>query len=232
MPFQPIDSQRLYQRVADQIGDMIRGGEFPPGHRLPPERDLSKSLGVSRPVVREAMIALEIAGLVEVRTGSGTYVRATRPTAPIAPIDVGHSPSDVISARLMIEGEIARIAATTASERDLAELADLVELMTREHEDGVPGEDTDLRFHMGIAAATGNAVLPTVIERLWQDQHAPVFEILSERVQLPENWEPTRRYHAAILEALQNRDPDGAAAAMRAHLAQVLAVLTGDGPMV
>ena len=75
MPFQPIDSQRLYQKVADQIGELIRSGEFKPGHRLPPERDLSKQLGVSRPVVREAMIALELAGLIEVRTGAGTFVR-------------------------------------------------------------------------------------------------------------------------------------------------------------
>ena len=67
MPFQPIDSKRLYEQVADQIGDMIRRGEFRAGQRLPAERDLAKSVGVSRPVVREALVALEIAGLVEVR---------------------------------------------------------------------------------------------------------------------------------------------------------------------
>ena len=78
MPIQPIDSRRLYEQVADQIGALIRSGEFRPGQRLPAERDLAKSLSVSRPVVREAMIALEIAGLVEVRTGSGAYVREQR----------------------------------------------------------------------------------------------------------------------------------------------------------
>jgi DNA-binding FadR family transcriptional regulator len=228
MPFQPIDSQRLYQRVADQIGDMIRAGEFPPGHRLPPERDLSKTLGVSRPVVREAMIALEIAGLVEVRTGSGTYVRDQREVPAVASLDAGHSPSDIIGARSTIESEICRLAAGRASDRELAELAELVDEMTREHEEGLPGDGTDLRFHMAIAAATGNTVLPSVVERLWQEQHAPVFSILSERTRLPENWEPTRRHHEAILTALRRRDPDAAAAAMRAHLDQVLAVLTGE----
>ena len=59
MPFQPVDSRRLYEQVSDQIGALIRAGEFAPGQRLPAERDLAKSLRVSRPVVREAMIALE-----------------------------------------------------------------------------------------------------------------------------------------------------------------------------
>ena len=75
LPFQAIETRRLYERVADQLGELIRGGAFATGERLPPERDLARRLGVSRPVVREAMVALEIAGLVEVRTGSGTYVR-------------------------------------------------------------------------------------------------------------------------------------------------------------
>ena len=75
MPFQPVDSRRLYEQVADQIGGLVRRGEFVAGQRLPAERDLAKMLGVSRPVVREAMIALEIAGLIEVRTGSGAFVK-------------------------------------------------------------------------------------------------------------------------------------------------------------
>lgn len=231
MPFQPIDSQRLYQRVADQIGDMIRAGEFPPGHRLPPERDLSKTLGVSRPVVREAMIALEIAGLVEVRTGSGTYVRDPREVTEAEAVDVGLSPTDVISARLLIEGEIARIAAAKVTDHDLADLGALVERMNREHDEGLSGEEGDLAFHLRIAEATGNAALATVVERLWQDQHAPVFALMSERTRLPENREPTRRAHAEILDALVRRDPEGAAASMRAHLEQVLTVLTDEASL-
>jgi DNA-binding FadR family transcriptional regulator len=228
MPFQPIDSQRLYQRVADQIGEMIREGEFPPGHRLPPERDLSKTLGVSRPVVREAMIALEIAGLVEVRTGSGTYVRDSAEVAAMTGVDAGHSPTDIIFARMVIESEIARLAAAKLTDRDIADLGALMERMNREHDEGVSGYEGDLAFHLRIAEATGNIVLATVIERLWQDQHAPVFALMSERTRLPENWEPTRKAHAAIFEALVRRDLDAAAASMRAHLAQVLTVLTGE----
>ena len=89
MPIEPIDSQRLYERVADQIGALIHSGEFLPGQRLPAERDLARILGVSRPVVREAMIALEIAGLVEVRTGAGAFVRDQSADRP-AP-EAGHA---------------------------------------------------------------------------------------------------------------------------------------------
>lgn len=226
MPFQTIDSQRLYQMVADQIGELIRSGEFPPGHRLPPERDLSKKLGVSRPVVREAMIALEIAGLIEVRTGSGTYVR-DQLTTPQPGIDVGHSPSDILTSRMMIEGDIAALAATTISDRALADLDALVDLLNHPQDAG-PGIDADLQFHVGIAAATGNGVLPALVEWLWQMQHAPVFSILSERVRLRENREATVRAHRDIVKALRARDPVAASQSMRAHLNQVLELLSGE----
>ena len=75
MPFQSIEPRRLYRQIADQIRTLIKSGEFPAGARLPPERDLAKQLGVSRPSVREALIALEVEGLVEVRIGSGIYVQ-------------------------------------------------------------------------------------------------------------------------------------------------------------
>jgi DNA-binding FadR family transcriptional regulator len=78
VPFQAVAAQRLYEQVAEQISALIAAGEFRPGDRLPPERDLARQLRVSRPVIREAMIALELAGSVEVRTGAGTYVRYCR----------------------------------------------------------------------------------------------------------------------------------------------------------
>jgi DNA-binding FadR family transcriptional regulator len=227
MPIQPIDSRRLYEQVADQIGDLIRGGEFLPGQRLPAERDLAKTLGVSRPVVREAMIALEIAGLVEVRTGSGAFVREQRADqAP--PVNAGHSPSDILNARMLIEGEIAALAASSASPNDLAAMAGLIDQMTRDHDAGRPWDAADLGFHAAIASATGNAALASVVERLWQEQHAPVFSILSERVHLQENWPATLRGHTAILEAIRNRKPKAARESMRDHLRQVLDVMTGE----
>jgi len=229
MPFQPVDSRRLYEQVADQIGALVRVGEFAPGCRLPAERDLAKSLRVSRPVVREAMIALEIGGLIEVRTGAGAFVR-DKPITPAAPINTGHSPSDILSARVLIEGETAALAAARASPLDLAAMAAQQDEMVAEHNGGREWRAVDLGFHVAIARASGNAALAAVVERLWQEQHAPVFSLLSERVRLRDNWTATLRGHAAILAAIRSGRRRAAREAMRAHLTQVLEVMTGDEP--
>jgi DNA-binding FadR family transcriptional regulator len=226
MPLQTIDTKRLYERVADQIGDMIRRGEFTAGQRLPAERDLSRSLGVSRPVVREAMVSLEIAGLVEVRTGSGAYVRQAEENKP--PLNAGQSPTDVLSARMMIEGEVAAQAAANASERDIQAAAEAIAEMTAEHSAGRPWSAADLAFHIAVARATGNAVLAVLVEQLWLEQYGPVFAILSERAHLAENWHATLRDHLAILEAIRRHDSAAARGAMRAHLGQVLDVITAE----
>jgi len=229
MPFQPIDSRRLYEQVADQIGALIRAGEFAPGRRLPAERDLAKSLRVSRPVVREAMIALEIGGLIEVRTGAGAFVR-DQPLAPATPINTGHSPSDILSARMLIEGEAAALAAARATPLDRAALAAKHDEMIAEHGAGRDWRGADLGFHAAIARASGNAALTAVVERLWQEQHAPVFSLLSERVRLRDNWAATVRGHADVLAAIRASKRKEARDAMRAHLTQVLSVMTGDLP--
>jgi DNA-binding FadR family transcriptional regulator len=229
MPFQPVDSRRLYEQVADQIGALVRVGEFAPGCRLPAERDLAKSLRVSRPVVREAMIALEIGGLIEVRTGAGAFVR-DKPITPAAPINTGHSPSDILGARMLIEGETAALAAAHATPLDLAAMAAQQDEMIAEQNAGREWRGADLGFHAAIARASGNAALTTVVERLWQEQHAPVFSLLSERVRLRDNWTATVRGHAAILAAIRSGKRRAAREAMRTHLTQVLSVMTGDEP--
>jgi DNA-binding FadR family transcriptional regulator len=227
MPFQPVESQRLYERVADQIGELIRVGEIGPGQRLPSERDLAKHLGVSRAVVREAMIALELAGLVEVRTGSGAYVREP-PLALPASINGGSSPSDILEARMLIEGETAARAAESASAAEIEIISATVAEMAHEHDAGRPWSGADLAFHVAIARATGNAALAGVVERLWQEQHGAVFALLSERVRLSENWAPTIAGHRAVLAAIRDRKPAAAKRAMRAHLAQVLEMMTRE----
>lgn len=227
MPIQPIDSKRLYERVADQIGDMIRSGEFAPGQRLPAERDLARLLAVSRPVVREAMVSLEIAGLVEVRTGSGAYVRER--VEEQRGVNAGHSPTDILNARTLIEGETAALAATNASEPEVEAVAEAIAEMTAEHDAGRDWSAADLAFHVAIARATGNAVLAMVVDRLWQEQYGPVFAILSERAHLAENWSTTLRDHMAVLEAIRRRDASAARQHMRAHLSQVLKIMVEDG---
>ena len=114
MALEPIVNQRLYQQVADSIRKQIQSGAMPAGSRLPSEKLLAQQLGVSRPTVREAMIALEIAGLVEIRTGSGSYVRQ-RDTIAAPSVDTGPGPIELLNARILIEGEIAAEAAQRAT---------------------------------------------------------------------------------------------------------------------
>src|SRR6266478_3657647 len=123
MPFQSIEPRRLYRQIADQIRELIRSGEFVAGSRLPPERDLAKQLGVSRPSVREALIALEVEGLVEVRIGSGIYVLGPSVRAegedpgggPVhGAVDATAGPFELMRARYTIESECAALAAKSA----------------------------------------------------------------------------------------------------------------------
>jgi DNA-binding FadR family transcriptional regulator len=238
MPFQAIETQRLYQRVADQIGGLIRNGEFTAGQRLPPERDLARSLGVSRPVVREAMIALEIQGMVEVRTGSGTFVtpsvtggltggaeagpgREPRPAA----FDGGPSPYELISARKLVESGIAFSAARAATPAQLDGIAEALAMMAEAVESGRNSREADRLFHTRIAEATGNAVLVSIVDGLWGSMFAPVFDALGRRMGLPEHQGMALDDHARIYEALRRQDAAAAREAMHDHLTHVEGVL-------
>src|SRR6201985_1347931 len=111
MPLQAVDTRRLYRQIADQIAALIEKGEYTAGARLPPERELARQLGVSRPSVREALIALEVEGKVEVHVGSGVFVCKNQPRKLLATLlDPGEGPFELIRARWVVEGETAAIA--------------------------------------------------------------------------------------------------------------------------
>src|SRR6187399_2252016 len=115
MPLQAVENRRLYRQIADQIAALIERGEYAPGSRLPPERDLAKQLGVSRPSVREALIALEVEGLVEVRIGSGIYVQPGNEDAGVGDAHEAEAgPYELLRARYVIEAECAALAAKSA----------------------------------------------------------------------------------------------------------------------
>lgn len=232
MPLRTIEPQRLYQQVATQLAELIRQGEWAVGDRLPPERDLAVTLGVSRPVVREAMIALEISKIVEIRPGAGTFVaRADGPQAPFrqADEDTGPSPFDLISARRVIEGETAATAASMASEQDLAGLVEAIARMEHEVEAGTQEvanqEDGDLLFHMRLAAATRNSVLESIVQQLWEGMRQPMFAALSARAHLPRNARRAVDDHRKVLERVAAGDAEGARRAMQAHLDRVASLL-------
>jgi GntR family transcriptional repressor for pyruvate dehydrogenase complex len=215
MPLKAVETRRLYQEIADQIAEAIRSGEYRPGERLPPERDLSRLCGVSRPVVREAMIALEIAGFVEVRGGSGVFVRAV-PASPGRVPDTGEDPYEAFMARRTIEGEIAAIAAANAQPADLAELAAALEGLRSEPERGPGPDSADRRFHLALARATHNTAFVQIIHFIWDELLNPgaLWIKLRERRAV----RPTRiAEHEAIYDAVAARDPGAARNAMVAH---------------
>ncbi len=228
MPFQVVESQRLYQQVAEQLGGLIDRGEFREGDRLPPERELSKKLGVSRPVVREAMIALEIAGLVEVRGGAGAFVKSTRLGADRALAslpDQGPSPFDLIAARKLLEGEIALLAATAIQPDDLKRLEQSIADMRADIAAGRDSRPADRVFHVRLAEATRNAVLAHLVDGLWTHMLTPIFDALNRHTNLAGNDPMTVDDHVVIVAALARHDAEAARRAMREHLEHVERIL-------
>src|SRR3569832_72918 len=132
MPIQAVSSQRLYRQIADQLAELIRSGEFQPGARLPSERDLTQQLTVSRASVREALIALEIDGLVVVRVGLGVFANAVPAATPQRATPAAPGPFEVLSARYLIEGETAALAARLGTAEQHARIRETLAAMTAE----------------------------------------------------------------------------------------------------
>ncbi|HZU83650.1 MAG TPA: FadR/GntR family transcriptional regulator [Polyangiaceae bacterium] len=221
MPIQAVESQRLYRQIADQLSELIAAGEFAEGARLPSERDLAAQLGVSRPSVREALIALEIEGKVEVRVGAGIYVSARRPVAVADPTREGQGPFELLRARWLIEGEIAAEAARNATAEDLAVVAAAVDDMQQRQRQKRDADQADRDFHLGIAKATHNSALVAVVRDLWDLGRGAIWKRMEHHFQTPELRAAALRDHRAVLAALEGRDVRGARAAMRRHLERV-----------
>ena len=217
--FKPVESRRLYQQIADQIRDLIDRGGFEAGSRLPAERELALQLAVSRPSVREALIALDVEGRVEVRSGSGVFVCAAPPNpASRKTAAMGESPGQLMEARSVIEGEVVTLACARVTKESQARLRDLLKSM----EAGIGRRharvDLDRQFHMTLADMSGNAVLSRLVGELFDERHSPISAKLSSRFESTRTWQAALKEHRAILAAVEARDPIAAQAAMRSHL--------------
>lgn len=216
MPLQTIEPRRLYRQIADQLRVLIEQGEYPVGSRLPPERDLAAKLGVSRPSVREALIALEIEGLVEVRMGSGIYVLPR--VLPGRSAVMAEGPLEIIRARQTIESELAALAARQVTPDLVAGLRESLALMREESAAGRVPTEGDRLFHTRIAAATENSVLLRVVSELFDERHNPLFAQLSRYFESPDSWAHAIEEHAAVIDAIAGGDPESARQAMFRHL--------------
>lgn len=226
MPLQAVESQRLYRQIADQLRALITGGEFPAGTRLPAERDLARQLGVSRPSVREALIALEVEGWVEVRVGSGIYaqaqpVDATPPTPAAEPAMLGSAdwgPLELMQARELVEAEVAALAARNARRADIAAIQAGLDRMREQARAGQMPAEGDQDFHAAIANACGNEVLRDTVRGYWQARQGPLFARMSEYFEHPASWVAALAEHEQVLDAIRSKDPAAARAAMQVHL--------------
>jgi DNA-binding FadR family transcriptional regulator len=219
MPFQSIEPRRLYRQIADQIRGLIKSGEFPAGARLPPERDLARQLGVSRPSVREALIALEVEGMVEVRIGSGIYVLAAGDSPGTEP-EATAGPFELLRARYVIEAECAALAAKSAKKGQVHAIEEALTEMEREMVDSRQPLPADRAFHLRIAEATGNGALVAVVRMLWEERTGPLYKQLEHHYDSPALWHAAMAEHRAVLKAISAHDVEGARSAMQRHLNQ------------
>lgn len=225
MKIQTVKVQRLYLQVADQLRKLIRQGALAPGERLPPERDLAEKFGVARPTIREAMIALEIAGLVQIRSGSGAYVLDPADRSLPSPPDTGPGPFEILEARMLLEAEACALAAERISARQLRELKRFLKDMEKENLQQTVTEQADQAFHCLIAEATGNSAIISTVSWLWKLRNESEISTHFHQRLREEGSRPIVDDHRSILNALEARDPEAARNAMRNHLQRVIDTL-------
>jgi GntR family transcriptional regulator, transcriptional repressor for pyruvate dehydrogenase complex len=222
--YQPIQSARLYEKIVLQIETQILNGKLRAGDRLPNERDLAQQFHVSRTAVREAVKTLREKGLVASHQGRGTFI--TDSTASTVRHSLGvmmrmgttaaRGAADLAEAREILEPEIAALAATRATPAQIAAMREAIATMDAALKDAEAYVKADLDFHLALAQATQNLLIPALID--------PIVDLLREQRKgtfRRGGAAHGQRYHKRILEAISLRDADAARAAMHGHLNQV-----------
>ena len=221
--YSPIQSSRLYEQIVEQIEQRILEGELKPGDKLPSERELCEQFNVSRTVVREAIRALREKGLVDIQPGRGTFITNDTSEAMksslgfIFKVGQGKGLEDLVQVRAILEPEIAALAAENANEGDLTELQYAINIMDELLDDADKFIEADQNFHLILANATHNTIVPLLID--------PIVDLLWEhRKHIFDNTGGAKRgqnHHKKILEAVKAGDAEAAREAMRAHMKQI-----------
>src|SRR6202035_3960195 len=223
--YRTVKTSRLYEQIVQQVEDSILKGQLKTGDQLPAERDLAQRFGVSRTAVREAVKTLREKGLVEAYSGRGSFVtngtsQAIRQSLDLMiRINKQEGSANLAELRLVLEPEIAGLAAQRIEDQLLATMRDSVAVMERNLHDPDAYIEADLDFHLALAEAAGNPLILSLLDSivvLLREQRSRIFDLDGgpERGQF---------HHKRILAAIEQRDPEAAREAMRAHLKQVLA---------
>lgn len=213
-----MSNRRLFWHIVEKIESSINSGQYSPGSRLPPERELAEQFSVSRPTIREAIIALEVRGKVEVKTGSGVYVLDCAKTS-IESNKV--NAFELTQARALIEGEVAAMAATTITKEELVQLE--ATLIAMEKNEDVAKADE--RFHHIIADSTRNTAMILSVENLWT-LRSSTEDIINDYASVcNKDNQLTIAEHRAIYEALKSGDATSARNAMHKHFNRLINTL-------
>ena len=213
-----MSSRRLFWRIVEKIEASINKGNYPAGSRLPPERELAEVFEVSRPTIREAIIALEVRGKVEVKTGSGVYVLASK-QQPSENITI--NAFEVTQARALIEGEVAAMAATSITKEELSNLKQT--LVNMENNESMA--DADEKFHNIIANATRNSAMILSVKNLWALRSSTA-EIINDYASVcNKDNQKTITEHREIYEALKSGNAVKARNAMHQHFNRLINTL-------
>lgn len=224
--YTPVKTRRLFEEIADQIKQLIAGGELQPGDKLLSERELADKLQVSRVSVREAIRSLEMLGFIEIRHGEGTFVRDTtaddviRPLAMFLAMERG-SLLDMFEVRRIFETATSALAAERATDLEVEHMGQLLERMkeTVKAGDSEKGEEYDAAYHYAVAEATHNALLIKLLRTVHTEWSKAVSagsqQLLADSEQ---NAQKILDQHARVLEAIRAHDPAGASQAMLEHV--------------
>jgi len=221
--YTPIQSERLYQRIVEQIEHRIVAGDLKVGDQLPSERELGEQFAVSRTAVREAVKALREKGLLEVLPGKGTFIRNGTPGAMrsslglIMKFGAQNGSSHLVEVREILEPEIAALAATRITDEFIAAMSEAVKTMDTALDNVEVFVEADLDFHLALAEATQNPLIPILMDS--------VIDLLREqrkRIGLVDGGlQRGQFHHKKILEAVIRRDSQAARQSMQDHLEQV-----------
>lgn len=215
----PVPRSRLYEQVASEILEWVKENGLQTGDRLPPERELATRLGVSRATISQALVAMEVIGVVAVRHGDGAILVDSPGSSRVIDALRRHAQRipEVIEAREAMETKLAALAAQRRTDEDMQEIDAALAGMEREIGEGDRGVKGDERFHAAVTAAGHSPLLATLM--------AEISELIKEtRIEsLSQPGRPTSSLegHRRIAEAIRAQDPEAAAAAMRDHISMV-----------
>jgi len=228
------ERSRLIPKIVETFQDKIIQGELKEGERLPSQDKLAKIMGVSRGTLREGLNQLVLMGIIEMRQGSGTYIRSVTPSTFIQSLSPAlimdkASTRELLDARLWIEGAVASLAAKKATQKDIQELRRILDDMKKNYEEENIDKfiGNDLEFHLMIAKSSKNRVLMKVLETIREILYKFIAGFFVVR---PETVKTALRFHTRIFKAIERHNDQEAKKNMESHIQSLIRMMNKSNP--